>query len=363
MENTTSQTERAISEIRSQFEKNSVPPVLHDAGTDSNPRAAARRIVRDLVTRGRRNWVREMVDWARCKSIELPTVQELERAIADLDLVSGYQEEGDDECPIFLLATGWRSGSTLLQRIVSTDPNVLLWGEPLGEMALLPGITAMLAQLSEFPDLQQLCSSDNPAFASLATSWIATLYPPGGDLRKGLRALLTTWMGNAARQRGFIRWGFKEVRLGAADATVLHWLYPKAKFILLTRNPYDCYLSLSDSGWRNLYHRRPDIRIDSAAGLARHWNRLALSWSELPPEFPAYRIKYEDMVAGKVDFQALGSWLGIRIREEVAISHQIGHTARRRQLGWCQRLIVAHETREGMHSLGYSDSGTGVSPK
>jgi len=358
MENTALQTERTISGIRSELGKDPVP---HDAGRDRRTPPTARNFVREFVNRARRNWVREMLDWARCKSMALPTVKELEKAIAALDLVRGQQEEGDDECPIFLLATGWRSGSTLLQRILSTDPNVLLWGEPLGEMALLPGITAMLAQLSEFPELRERCSPDNPAFASLATSWIASLYPPGGDFRKGLRALLTSWMGNAARQRGFTRWGFKEVRLGAADATLLHWLYPKAKFVLLTRNPYDCYLSLSDSGWNHLYHRRPDIRIDSATGLARHWNRLALSWSELPPEFPAYRLKYEDLVAGKVDFRALGSWLGIRIREESAISLYIGHTARRRQLGWCQRMIVAHETREGMRSLGYS--GTGVSPK
>lgn len=358
MENTTSEAERTISEIRSQIEED---PVRRDAGKHQPPRPTARNLVREFVTRARRNWVREMLDWARCKSVVLPTVSELERAIATLDVATEHQEEGDDECPIFLLATGWRSGSTLLQRILSTDPNVLLWGEPLGDMALLPGITTMIAGLCESPELQERCSPDNPAFASLATSWIATLYPPGGNFRKGLRALVTSWMGNAARQRGFTRWGFKEVRLGAADAILLHWLYPKAKFVLLTRNPYDCYLSLSDSGWHNLYHRRPDIRIDSAAGLARHWNRLALSWAELPPEFPAFRIKYEDMVAGKIDFQELGSWLGIRIREEAALSLYIGHTARRRRLGWCQHMIVTHETRDGMRSLGYS--GTGATPK
>lgn len=347
MENTL-QAERTISQIRSQVVKNSIQ---HEAGRDSYSSPTADNFVREIVNRVRRNWVREMVDWARCKTVPVPSVKELQRAIAALGV--GEQEEENQECPIFLLSTGWRSGSTLLQRILSTDPNVLLWGEPMGEMALLPGITAMLARQSEFPDLEEHCAPDNPAFASLATSWIATLYPPGGDFREGLRALVTSWMGNAARQRGFARWGFKEVRLGAAEATFLHWLYPKAKFILLSRNPYDCYLSLSDSGWHHLYHSRPDVRVDSAAGLARHWNRIALSWSELPPEFPAYRIRYEDMIAGKVDFQRLGSWLGIRIREEVALSKQISHTARRRRLGWCQRMIVAHETREGMRALGY----------
>jgi Sulfotransferase family len=90
------------------------------------------------------------------------------------------------------------------------------------------------------------------------------------------------WLGRPARERGFTRWGFKEVRLGAAEAMLLHWIYPKAKFVLLSRNPYDCYRSLSDSGWHHVYYTRPDIRVDSAAGLARHWNRIVISWSELP---------------------------------------------------------------------------------
>jgi hypothetical protein len=102
------------------------------------------------------------------------------------------------------------------------------------------------------------------------------------------------WLGRPARERGFTRSGFKEVRLGAAEAMLLRWIYPKAKFGLLSRNPYDCYRSLSDSGWHHVYCTRPHIRVDSAAGLATHWNRIVLSCSELPANFPAFRIKYED---------------------------------------------------------------------
>jgi Sulfotransferase family len=152
----------------------------------------------------------------------------------------------------------------------------------------------------------------------------------------------------------FQRWGFKEVRLGATEATLLHWRYPKAKFVFLARNPYDCYRSLSASGWHHLYHSRPDIRVDSAAVLARHWNRIALSWSELPADFPAFRIKYEDLIGGRFDFRNLESWLGIEIREEVAISVIVGRTSRRHRLGWCERLIISHEAAAGMHALGYS---------
>src|ERR1017187_3604650 len=275
--------------------------------------------------------------------------------MAALDSSSRVHNDTEGESPFFLLATGWRSGSTLLQRILVTDPHVLMWGEPLGEMALVSEIAGMLTRLSTFPKLKELCAGNYPPFSSLATSWIASLHPPGNDFRVGLQTLLTRWLGEPARQRGFIRWGFKEFRLGAAEATLLHWLYPKAKFVLLARNPYDCYRSLSDSGWHHLYYRRPDVRVDSAAGMARNWNRVALSWSELPADFPAVRIKYEDIIGGRFDFRKLESWLGIEIREEVALSAVVGRTAIRHRIGWSERLIISHEAATGMRALGYSE--------
>ena len=275
--------------------------------------------------------------------------------LAVLNGLGRVSEGSETESPIFLLAAGWRSGSTLFQRILVTDPSVLLWGEPLGEMALVSGIVEMLTRLSTFPGLAEHCAEKDEPFSSLATSWIASLSPPGKDLRSGLRSLFDHWLGQAARERGFARWGFKEVRLGAAEATLLHWLYPRAKFILLSRSPYDCYRSLSDSGWHHLYHRRPEIRVDSAAGSARHWNRLVLSWSELPSGFPAVRIKYEDLIAGRVDFRGLETWLGIKIREDIALSVPVGSTAQRPRLGWCERLIISREASTGMRLLGYSE--------
>jgi hypothetical protein len=123
--------------------------------------------------------------------------------------------------------------------------------------------------------------------------------------------------------------------------------------LFLSRHPYDGYRSLADSGWRS-YHRHPEILIDSATAFARLWNRIAVSWSELPVGFPAFHIKYEDMISGKVDFRDLESWLGIEIKENVALSAEVGGTAKRSQLSWCERLIIAREAAAGMNALGYS---------
>jgi len=338
-----------------QAARSDTDPAPVGAQSDTRIVREGRGFIRELASRIRRNFARELWDWARCKRVVLPSVQQLRESMAALDSSDRDCQDSEPEAPIFLLATGWRSGSTLLQRILVTDPRVFLWGEPLGEMAFVSGMAEMLTRLSTFPRLAERWTENEGLFSSLATSWIASLYPPGRDFRVGLLAFFDQWLGQPARKRGFERWGFKEVRLGATEATLLHWLYPKAKFVFLTRNPYDCYRSLSDSGWHHLYHARPDIRVDSAAGLARHWNRIALSWSELPPDFPAVRIKYEDLIAGRVDFRELESWLGIEIKESVALSASVGATARRHRLGWCERLIISKEAEAGMRFLGYSE--------
>jgi hypothetical protein len=235
-----------------------------------------------------------------------------------------------------------------------TDQRLLLWGEPLGEMALVSRIVEMVCDSLSPRNLELWKKQDNLTSSSMATSWVANLYPPGSDFRLALRSLFDRWLGEPARQRSFARWGFKEVRLGATEATLLRWLYPGAKFVVISRHPYDCYRSLADSNWEEVYYRHPGIPINSAAGFAKHWNRLALSWSELPVDFPLFHIKYEDLVKGQVDFRELESWLGLEIREDVALSVTVGGTATRSRLGWYERLIIAREAAAGMHALGYS---------
>lgn len=95
--------------------------------------------------------------------------------------------------------------------------------------------------------------------------------------------------------------------------------------------------------------------MDSAAGFARHWNRLAVSWSGLPEGFPAFYIKYEDLISGKFDFRKLESWLGIEIREDIALSVVVGRSSVRSGASWYERWIIARAAAAGMRALGYSE--------
>ena len=118
----------------------------------SDPRIVVqtRNLIRGFVERTRKNCLREVWDWTRCGRVRSPSVEELVVSLAALDASARAYEEDDaeSESPIFLLATSWRSGSTLLQRILVTDRRVMLWGEPLGEMALVSELVGMLTRLS-----------------------------------------------------------------------------------------------------------------------------------------------------------------------------------------------------------------------
>src|ERR1035441_2538903 len=115
-----------------------------------------RKFISELVRRARRNFVRELWDWARCERVTGPSVKHLTESMAALDGSARVDEDSEGESPIFLLATGWRAASTLMHRILVTDPSVLLWGEPLGEMALVSEIAGMLTRLSTFPKLKEI---------------------------------------------------------------------------------------------------------------------------------------------------------------------------------------------------------------
>jgi hypothetical protein len=210
------------------------------------------------------------------------------------------------QSPIFVLAAGWRSGSTLLQRLICSTGEVLLWGEPYGRSGLLPAMArSALALRGDWPGPGHF--APETLYSELSRHWIANLYPPAEALKRGFAAQLDALLGVPARQRGYTRFGLKEVRLHAIDAQFLNWIYPQARFVFLVRNPWDAWASAKGGTW---FVRWPDRRIQDAAGFAKHWDWLAkgfLSW-KLPN---AMLIRYEDLTGAGVDFNALSRHLGV----------------------------------------------------
>jgi hypothetical protein len=287
--------------------------------------------------------------WKGCQSARLPAydVSSVVSALKALDGSYGLDDR-DEEEPIFLLATSWRTGSTLLQRILVSNPRLLLWGEPLGRLALIPRLTESLCAISgSWPPAQYWVGE---RIDDLSGSWIANLYPPPSSLRAAVREWMVRWFGVPARARGFPLWGIKEVRLGAAEAYVLRWVFPKARFLVLVRHPCDAYRSAMHM---KLWYRWPDWPIDCAMAFARHWNRLASSWLEIPEDFGHLIIKYEDLVSGSFDFRHLDNALGLTINEQEALGVRIGSSMNPESLSWYERRVILRETRRSRQAYGY----------
>lgn len=276
-------------------------------------------------------------------------ISELDRLALQAKSGVSVDSDYDKECPVFLLATGWRTGSTLVQRILATDHRLLLWGEPYGRYGMLPGFTDALSKMSNAPIGDQVFSL--PGTQSMEKSWIANLYPTMADLRLALQAFICQIFKQPAIEQGFARWGLKEVRLDFHDAVMLHWLFPAAKFLVVTRNPLNAYRSAIGLG--NLYKTWPDGLVDNPLAYGRHWNSLAMSWVSAPESFPRRIVRLEDIQSAQIDFDELQTFLELDITPSNATGKKIGATIDAVQLTKMDKVIIRRACSSGMLEYGY----------
>lgn len=201
--------------------------------------------------------------------------------------------------PVFIFSAGWRSGSTLLQRLLTASNELLVWGEAGGALDWLAeadlGYQQMLAPGNKVfrhglggngeQQFQEFCKNGKEA----VHKWIPCMNPPLETIRSGFKALLHETYEEPATKLGYNRWGVKEVRCGLDTAEFLRVLYPEAKFVFLVRNPFDCLSSLKRHNWMD---RPQDKR--ALEYYAQHWVRLASEFRKAPF---GMLVRHEDLVS------------------------------------------------------------------
>ncbi len=221
----------------------------------------------------------------------------------------GPFDRADDDAPLFVLSAGWRSGSSLLQRMLSSDGRSLVWGEPYGDWAPIPRLAATVASLARTPGRTRRHAFEAVRRASAAPSdptWllrahVANLHPGVAHLRATHRRFVDDLLGAPARQRGFERWGAKWVRLSAHHGLYLRWLYPRARFVLLVRHPLDAlrsYQGRAPNGWTII---EPRVRIGGPARFLAHWANIVESFLDLGDRLGARLIRYEELIDRRSD--------------------------------------------------------------
>lgn len=196
------------------------------------------------------------------------------------------------DSPVFLLSAGWRSGSTLLQRMVmANNPAVIIWGEPYDLAMPIQGLTDQLRPFSEtWPRDSDFAG---PGGADFSNAWVANFYPPAESFRAAHLAYLEALFAAPAEALGRNRWGLKEVRLGADEVRYLRWLYPRARFVFLVRDPLNAYRSYRRKlSW---YARWPSRMIATPYGFGAHWRRLSRDFLELQGEGIGLLLRYEQL--------------------------------------------------------------------
>lgn len=263
------------------------------------------------------------------------------------------------EQPVFLLSAGWRSGSTLLQRmIMEHNQDVLLWGEPFAHSAIPE---RMLGQLRAFtPDwpLKAFFLSELTA-DRISDAWSANLYPDVDDLLEAHRNFFRTLYAAPATRVGHKSWGFKAVRSGIEHAAYFRVLFPECKIIFLYRNPYDAYLSYRswDSGW---FMSWPDHLVSTPHDFGRCWAALTRGYLEGCETVDGVLIRYEDLDKPEdvARLQAYLGWPVPRQSEMRRISMHEGYRPPehrvRKALPTADRLFLSLATRGVRQAAGYT---------
>lgn len=192
-----------------------------------------------------------------------------------------------ERAPLLVLAAGQRCGSTLIQRLLSSHPQVLIWGEHAGQLRQLLAIGDRLRSwTSDFGDPGRL------GFArSGYQSFMANMTPEADRIDHATKAYLEQLFARPAQELGRPVWGFKEVRYGLAEASALHQLFPDCRVLHIVRDPRDVLCSLDvwerAGGWP-----RSDTEL-----VVADWKRVAASFWSAEVEPWVLRLRYEDLIA------------------------------------------------------------------
>ena len=281
---------------------------------------------------------------------QAPTIDEAIRTLEarwDLqDLSKSLDSDAPENRPVFLLSAGWRSGSTLLQRLVMSSGETLVWGEPYDRACYVQDLARSLRQFtSDYPPdhyilnhhlaevRQQRAPVVEPTLEGdvdrtageadadsdrvgpeLAGAWIANMYPHPADLHAAHRAFLLRLFEAPARRAGFRFWGLKEVRLSVQDAFYLRWLFPAARFVFLIRNPYRAYRSYRRLGpW---YDRWPDRLILTPRQFGEGWRTLAEGFIGRGSSL-GHLVRHEELTSGGASLSELSASLGLDLGDEI----------------------------------------------
>ena len=249
--------------------------------------------------------------------------------------------------PIFLLGSG-RSGTTLLQKILNSADDVMIWGEHGG---FLKQVALAYFHHTEKRKVNQAIFRRNPVakdpnldfdrlkLTDIECSWMN--WYGRREVAANFAGLIESFFHPPGMEKR--HWGFKEIRYGGDDRAIemLAELFPNARFVLIARNPVDVVASQAALGW------------GARMALGSGWKQLSEAWAaqnrgllnfQRANEERTRWIRYESMISkdsGAVD--DLFKWLGLETsdRKDEIVDHKEGIWRKERKDGKPHRAMFS----------------------
>ncbi|WP_037498832.1 tetratricopeptide repeat-containing sulfotransferase family protein [Sphingomonas jaspsi] len=190
-----------------------------------------------------------------------------------------------DERPVFIIGMP-RSGSTLVEQIISAHPDIYGAGEVKYLSMSLGKLRDRFPSLPRYP---QMVKKMGPAqFEIFGKSYVSMLQQGAGDSKRITDKLLTNYF----------------------FAGLINLVFPKARFIHTLRNPVDTCLS----GFTKLF--KDDMPHSYELGeLGRYYGKyreLMAHWEQVLPAGVLHTVRYEEVVADtEKEARALIDFLGL----------------------------------------------------
>ena len=202
--------------------------------------------------------------------------------------------------PVVLAGSG-RCGSTLLQSILNTNRDFLIWGEHNGFLRQIAAGYYGAAH-PRFPDKSGLNAVDRIKKLRDARHWPAWDNLCGeAEMLERFRAFIRSLFADPTGRA--MRWGFKEIRYGKNvhdhALRLMFDCFPEIRLIILIREPEPTVFSIL-SHWAFAENRNASIQVDDLDGnilaAADSWNIQYVHLQSLLQAHPrnCLSLRYED---------------------------------------------------------------------
>lgn len=239
-----------------------------------------------------------------------------------------HYEFNQDE-PIFIFSAGWRSGSTLLQRLICSSNDVFMWGELYDKSNIIQKMASSIEPFSASWPPKGYYKNDDEG--NLSEKWIANLYPKPEQLVNSFYSFFNTlFVASISKKKPELRWGMKEVRFGFKEALFLKFLYPNCKVLFLERDllgAYESYINFSK--YKDWYSRWPFNKAFTPYAFAKHRANLIRDFQKCIPLTNGLAVKYETLTEDSETLDKIENYLGIKINRD-AIKKKVGSGAERK---------------------------------